>query len=228
MYTGGSTLKGTGLFLLRLLITSVARGSLGTENFMRTLRLLLLVSLFCVCGTSMLNAASIGYSGKVFSEYGVPIQNGLVVIGTFAPTFDVGNYNCVYGDGFCNLEFGTAFDSAVSDGNFFPIDSTLTGTDGSFSGMGSTSAQAGTPLWMFAFEFDQPASFFQVLASSTDPSWQVPAQPSGSTVLSAASANIFKMGMSHQEGLMLTVVPFPEPSSLILLATSAAIVAFKR
>jgi hypothetical protein len=195
---------------------------------MRTLRLLIHALLICVGVNSVLNAAFIGYSGKVFSEYGDPIQNGLVVIGNFAPAFDVSNYNCVYGDDFCNLEHGTAFDDAVADGNFFPIDSTLTGFDGSFNGFASTSAPSGTPVWLFAFEYDQPNSFYQVLVSSTDPSWKVPSQPSGMTSITASTANIFKFGTWHPEGVMLNVVPFPEPSSLVLLAISAAIVAFKR
>jgi hypothetical protein len=134
----------------------------------------------------------------------------------------------VYGDSFCNLEAATAFDDAVADGNFIPIDGTYTAFDGSFNGFASTSAPAGTPIWLFAFQYDQPTSYLQVLASSTDPSWKVPSQPSGMTSLSATSANMFKFGTWHPQGVMLDIVPFPEPSSLVLLATSVAFVAFKR
>ena len=164
--------------------------------------------------------ATVQYSGSLFDEHGDPVGGGYVIVGTFAPGFDPYNggneegtrYNCVYGDSVCNLNSG-AYDSAVSDGNFIPIGAgTITMLQGGFFGAGTTSAPAGTPIWLFAFEDTSRDSFFQVLATSS--TWQVPGQPPGFASLDASDADLFVMGTSHPLGVALSVIPFPEPCSL--------------
>jgi hypothetical protein len=157
-------------------------------------------------------AAGVDYSGRIFHE-GSPVVGGLVVAGTFAPSFDPHSYACIYGDMACNLD-PFAYDSAVFDGNFIPIGAgDLTDGTGFFSASGTTDAAAGTPIWIFAFQDASRNSFFQALASSTNASWVVPAQPLGQTQLNASNANVFVMGDSHLQGISLTVIPFPEPNS---------------
>ncbi len=177
---------------------------------------------------SSASAATVQYSGKLFAEFGPPVVGGEVIIGTFAPSFDPSQYNCVYGDESCNQvggSFGSAFDSAVGEGNFFPIGfGAVTEIDGSFSGFGNTAAPAGTQIWLFAFENLTRNSFYQVLASSTDPAWQVPTQPNGFTAIVASQANIFVMGFPDPEGVRLNVVPFPEPAGMAMLGLGMAFV----
>jgi hypothetical protein len=178
-------------------------------------------------GSQCVSAAVVGYSGRVFLGF-TPVENGYVVAGTFAPGFDASNYTCFYGDEVCNLNSG-AFESAVTDGNFLPIGfGELTDSSGFFSAAGTTAAATGTPIWLFAFADDSADSFFQVLASSTDSSWLVPSQPAGITELVASDANIFVMGESHPLGVSLSVIPFPEPSALLLLCLGALGVAALR
>lgn len=180
----------------------------------------------CVCGflTQAVTAATVQYSGSVFFNFGTPIVGGYVVAGTFAPGFDPynggqhsgTNYNCVYGDDVCNLNPG-AYDAAVSDGNFIPIGTgTVTDQNGRFSTSGSTSTPAGTPIWLFAFEDNSRDSGYQVLASSSNPAWQTPSQPTGVTTLTASDANLFVLGTSHPRGVALRGIPIPEPSSMAL------------
>ena len=165
-------------------------------------------------------AADVSYSGSVFFQ-GTPVVGGFVVAGTFKPGFDPLDYACVYGDIACNLEEG-AYAHAVADGNFLPIGpGDLTDAIGAFSASGTTTAAAGTPLWLFAFQDNSKDSFFQALVSSSDPSWLVPAQPSGVTQIVASAANIFVMGDSHPQGVSLTVIPFPEPSTACLAVVCA-------
>lgn len=89
-------------------------------------------------------SATITYSGRVTSEFGDPIEGGLVIVGTFDPAFDPAGgegpgflYACMYGDSVCNLEDG-AYDAAVADGNFIPFANigpdTLTDENGFFPG----------------------------------------------------------------------------------------------
>jgi len=174
--------------------------------------------LVCVIGfvSQTASAATVQYSGKVFTANGSPIVGGYVIVGTFAPGIDPFNYNCIYGDEVCNQNPG-AYDSAVSDGNFFPIGAgTLTDPNGVFNTSGSTNTPAGTPIWLFAFADDTRGSFLQVLASSSNPAWQTPAQPTGFTFLNASDADMFVMGTSHPQGVTLGEVPVPESASLTL------------
>jgi hypothetical protein len=186
------------------------------------------VAMSLLTGPFSLSAATVNYSGKLFSEAGPPVSGGEVVIGTFAASFDPFQYSCVYGDGACNLDLG-AFNSAVGEGNFFPIGSgAITGTDGFFSGTGTTSAPSGTPIWMFAFEDLTRDSFYQVLTTSSHSAWQVPAQPSGITEIVALQANTFVMGFPEPEGIRLNVVPFPEPGTFLLLTVVGMVMGLKR
>ncbi|MCH8043458.1 MAG: hypothetical protein IID44_07035 [Planctomycetes bacterium] len=179
-------------------------------------RSMLFAVLVSTCGfaSQVATAATIQYSGNVFSESGTPVSGGYVIAGTFAPTFD--DYIGTYGDDSRNLNSG-AYNLAVADGNFFPIGpGTITSPNGTFSASGITDAPVGTPLWLFAFEDISRDSFTQILASSSNPAWQVPAQPNGSTTLTANDANVFILGASHPQGVALRVIPFPEPSSFAL------------
>jgi hypothetical protein len=144
-----------------------------------------------------------------------------VVAGTFKPGFDLASYPCVYGDDVCNL-LGGHYSAAVADGNFIPIGSgDVTDFGGGFSGSGTTSASRGTPIYLFAFETSDPdIAFYWALATSTDPSYLVPGNVE-TTTLNATLADVFLFGLDHPLGIALQVVPFPEPST-ILLAMSAA------
>lgn len=170
-------------------------------------------------------AASVGYSGYLYSEFGAPVVGGYVVAGTFSPdTVFEGTYVDDVGDW-----LGGAYDNGVTAGFFSPIgNGTLTNTEGFFSSFGISSAPAGRPIWLFAFEDDSRDSFYQVLASSDDFSWQVPNQPSGHTTINAVDANMFFIGNSHPQGIELSVVPFPEPTSLVLMLLGSVTLLGKR
>lgn len=174
-------------------------------------------------------AATMSYSGKLLTETGTPVVGGYVVAGTFAPGFDPFDYNCVYGDPDCNQvggSFGSAYDSAVGEGNFIPIGAgTFTLTDGSFSGSGDSAASVGTQIWLFGFEDGSRNSQNQALASSSLPSWQVPFV---ATSLSASDADVFVMGAPHPEGVSLTSIPVPEPASLHLVLLLSLLAAAAR
>jgi hypothetical protein len=167
----------------------------------RLSRLLAITAIVMLAVAQLTHAGVVNYSGQVVHEFGGPVSGSLVVIGAFAPGFEVSQYNCIYGDDFCNLDFGTAFTDAVADGNFIPIDDTLTGFDGSFSDNGFTSLPDGTQLTIFAFEGDMPTSFFQAMHSGLDPSWFV-----------SSAGNTIDAGQ-----VRLTVVPFPEPVGLVMV-----------
>jgi len=154
----------------------------------------------------------VSYSGKIYFS-GAPVVGGYVIAGTFKPGFSPSTYTYAYGDSSGNLE-PMAYDRAVADGNFLPIGSgALTSFGGAFSASGTTSAVAGTPVWFFAFQDNSRDSFFQVLASSSNASWQTPTQPDGVTSFNVNTANQFIMGAPYLDGLQLTVIPFPEPSA---------------
>jgi len=191
----------------------------------------------CVFGlvSQVTSAATVEYSGSVFS-LGGPADGSYVVAGTFAPgykpfsgsddfdtysnstLYEINDLYCVYAATVfdCNIEAG-AYDTAVSDGIFTPIGlGTLTDQNGFFSTSGTTDAPAGTPIWLFAFEGNDTDAGTQVLASSTDSTWLIPAQPAGVTTLVAGNADLFLFGVGHPQGVVLTGVPIPEPTSLVL------------
>jgi len=177
-------------------------------NFLLSMASQMLAPCLTVC-----EAATINYSGNVYSESGSPISGGYVIAGTFAPAFNPHGYSCFYGDPACNQLPG-AYDMAVRDGNFFPAGTGgITDANGSFSLTGQTNA-SGMPIWLFAFEDATRDSFFQALATSNSPDWIV---QSGSAVtsLSAVQADTFVLGMDHPNGISLFVIPFPEPGVLL-------------
>jgi hypothetical protein len=162
---------------------------------------------------SVAAAGPVGASGFVFNEFGAPVFNGLVVVGTFAPSFDPHTYTDHYGDEFNNL-LPDAYTQAVADGNFIPIASDFTDLTGFFASFGNSSA-VGSQVWMFAFSDPVPDTFFQVLASTNASNWFL--QPgSTATVIEAIQADDFELGLSHPLGVMLSVIPFPEPSAISL------------
>lgn len=163
------------------------------------------------------------FGGTLYSEFGGPVVGGEVIVGVFTPDFDPRSggtlYNCYYGyRDTCNLSHG-AFEMAVSDGNFIPLGAgATTDSTGAFSGFifPTQSVPVGTEIWMFAFEDLSRSSLVQVLASSSNPSWRV-----GSGLpIDAGDASIFVLGSSAPGGVRLSVVPFPEPSSILLSAVA--------
>ena len=187
---------------------------------LRTSLLLMVVMLVILASPKMVCSQGVSYLGYLTDQFGDPLVGGAVVVGTFDPNFDPFEYTCFYGDSICNLN-GGAFFNAVSDGNFVPIHTTISIAGGLFVGSGLASVPEGEPLWLFAFEDASFNSLYQVLASSTDPAWQVPASGQ-STFIHAANANLFEMGMSGPNGVQLSVIPIPEPSSSVLCLMSAA------
>lgn len=185
------------------------------------------VSVLAYLSPASSSAATVGYSGYVFGD-GSPVVNGYVIAGTFAAGFDPLNYTCFYGDSACNLNVD-AYSSAVADGNFLPIGAgVLTDSSGAFSTTGTTDAAAGTPVWLFAFGDAGTSSSHQVLASSSDPSWNVPAQPLGATLINAVAADLFVMGQTHPLGVEVTGVPVPEPGTwLLALAILINVLSFR-
>ncbi len=182
--------------------------------------------MFCVCGfvSQNVSAATVEYSGKLFAnELLNSVSGAYVIAGTFAPGYDVvGEGTLVSGyvhdnlDADNNLEPG-AYDRAVANGIFIPIGlGAITFPDGAFSASGTTNASVGTPIWLFAFGDGTTHSNTQVLASSSDTAWLTPAQPSGSTTISASDTNLFVLGVEHPEGVALAYLPTPEPTSLVL------------
>jgi hypothetical protein len=166
-------------------------------------------------------AAEINYSGQVFNESGLPLPGGFVIAGAFAPTFNPAGYCCFYGDPACNLDPG-AYDRAVADGNFLPAGAGgFTDAAGFFSLTGTSAAQAGSPIWLFAFEDAGRNSFTQALASSSDPDWAVPSG-AGVTSIQATEATTFVLGQDHPLGIALSVIPFPEPACASVLVAAVA------
>jgi hypothetical protein len=170
--------------------------------------------------------ATVNYEGFVYAdEFSfMPVQNGFAIAGTFPPGFDPYSYHCVYGDTSCNLNAGH-YSAAVGDGNFVPIGAgDLTDASGFFSGSGTTSAAAGTPVYLFVFATPDPdTSFYWGLATSTHPSFLVPAA-NGDTTLNAGLADTFIHGADAPGGIALRVVPFPEPSAFVFTLTAFSFV----
>ena len=189
------------------------------------LRLVLSGCLLAVSFASTATAGPVGASGLVFNEFGSPLVNGLVVVGTFAPSFDPHTYTHHYGDESNNL-LPDAYTQAVADGNFIPIASDLTDSAGFFASFGNSSA-VGSQLWMFAFSGPAPDTFYQVLASTNASNWFV--QPGSiATVMEATQANDFELGLDHPLGVQLNVVPFPEPGAMSLAMCATLSVALLR
>jgi len=163
--------------------------------------------------------ATINYQGFLYSLSGLPVQNGRVIAGTFKPGFNVDNFTCIYGDNVCNLNDNN-YTQAVADGNFIPAGAgVLTGFNGAFSGSGFSSAPAGSKVWIFGFPTSQTSpqpDYTEVLASSSDPSFIVPA--GGTATINASLANQFELGQKFSNGLQLTSIPIPEPSAAAVLA----------
>lgn len=179
------------------------------------IRLWLSAYLVIFATISSASAGILEFAGKVFSEGGGPAANALVIPGTFAPAFNPFNYTSYYGDVFNNL-LPDAYDIAVTDGNFMPAgNGVVTDAGGNFFWLGNSSLSPGQQLWFFVFEGNNTGAFFQVLATSTAANWLSPSV-SGSTSILASEANQFVMGQSFADGVALSVIPFPEPSSLLL------------
>ncbi len=171
--------------------------------------------------------ATVSYQGFLYNQFGTPVQNGRIVAGTFKPEFNVSLYNYTYGDAVGNSDLNN-YAEAVADGNFIPFDSgVLTGPLGVFSGTAMSSA-AGSKVWFFGFPTSQtfPSDGTEVLASSTDPSFILPA--TGSISLNAGNANQFILGSHFNNGLRLSGLPLPEPTSGVLAAFAALILGARR
>lgn len=190
------------------------------SSLLRTSLLLMAVMLVMLVSPKLASSQGVVFSGYLTDENGDPVVSGAVVVGAFDPSFDPLQYTCFYGDMYCNLDAG-AYNSAVADGNFAFFGLAITNSSGFFIGSGAASGPAGEPIWLFAFEDTTFDSFYQVLASSTDPDWQVPGSGQ-STIINAADANVFEMGGPSPNGVQLNVIPFPEPSSFALCLMSMA------
>ena len=165
-------------------------------------------------------SAAVNFQGFLHGPGGSPVVGGRVIAGTFKPGFNVDNYACTYGDLFCNLNNNFNYDHAVADGNFIPLNSgVLTDFFGSFSGSGISSA-TGSQIWIYGFPGPEPVQFnlLQALATSSDASFFVPA--AGATTVNASLTNHFVLGQHINNGIGLSVVPFPEPSSILLCLAS--------
>jgi hypothetical protein len=184
---------------------------------------IVLVAALTACGvllpTDTAGAATVNYSGTLYNNSGAPIQGGLVIAGTFKPSFNVSNYACTYSDAFCN-PYDNNYSLAVADGNFIPLNSgVVTNVAGLFSGSGISTA-AGSQIWLFAFTGSQPnGNGGEVLASGSGGSYLVPA--SGSTTATALGANQFIFGEHFSNGFKTAGLPFPEPASAAILAVGA-------
>jgi hypothetical protein len=173
----------------------------------------------------ILAATTVNYQGYLYNFNGAPIDGGVVIAGTFAPSFHPPQDLCDYGDAGCN--FGTEyFRLAVADGKLFPIGTgASTDSAGFFSGTGMSNDPAGTPIYLFGFQ--SPAALtvgggdFGALATSTDASYQIPVG-GGPANIDAALANVFILGKKYNGGLAVDVLPFPEPSSVILAIVGVA------
>jgi hypothetical protein len=169
----------------------------------------------------------VDYSGKLFSPFGTPQNAGVVHAGTFAPGNTAESWILANSDGFGNVS-EAVYSLGVSSGVIVPIAQATTSFDGSFTGLGSTSAAAGTQIWLFGFADMNTTSLTQVWATGTDPSWSVPAQPNGSTSINTSTATVFKFGMDLADGIQLGIVPFPEPASGCLAACGALVLSAMR
>lgn len=170
---------------------------------------------------------TVSYQGFLYNQFGTPVQNGRIVAGTFKPGFDVNTYNYKYGD-FVGNSDPNNYAEAVADGNFIPFDSgVLTGPLGVFSGS-ALSGAAGSKVWFFGFPTSQtfPSDGTEVLASSTDPSFILPS--TGLVSLNAGNANQFILGSHLNNGLRLSGLPLPEPTSGVLVAFAAMMLGARR
>jgi hypothetical protein len=170
-------------------------------------------------------AATVDYQGFLYGgSFGPfapfqPVVNGFVVAGTFAPGFNPSSIPVVYGD-FAENVGSDYYAKAVADGNIRPIGpGTFTDGTGHFSGSGMTSDPTGTRIYLFGFWTPVPASsgLFSTLGTSSDASFLVPTV-GGTTTVDASTANQFFFGGTHNNGISLGVLPFPEPSTFILAA----------
>jgi hypothetical protein len=172
--------------------------------------------------------ATVNYQGYL-KNGNLAAVNAFGIAGTFAPGFNPQTYHCTYGDGSCNLLSGH-YSAAVADGNFIPIGpGDLTNGAGFFSGSGTTSAASGTPIYFFAFDTSDPdAASMWALATSTDPSFEVPAAM-GATSIDTALTDTFIYGEGRLDAaLLLRGVPIPEPSTLAFVVTAASLASFRR
>ena len=166
------------------------------------------------------SAAVVDYSGRVFEDPqgrptgGAPHRNGFVIAGTFAPGYDPFRYAFSIDTEGGNI-VGGEYDKAVADGDFFPIGTGgLTDAAGAFALSGTTAADPGTPIWLFAFDRPVAEGWTQVLATSPLANWRAPAAD-GTTSLAASEAETFVLGRSNPQGVALSIVPFPEPTAAL-------------
>jgi hypothetical protein len=164
----------------------------------------------------------VSYGGSTVQS----VNPGFEALGTFKPGFDPHSIIAVYGDRYGNLfNFYTRM---VNDGNFRPLNSGLWSGQ-TFSAAADATGVAGQPLWLLLFNNANPdQSFVSVVCSGTDPSWVAP-QGAANTTINGNSADLFVLGSGgHGSPLSLDIQPFPEPSSGIVLLSSATILLHAR
>jgi PEP-CTERM motif len=181
------------------------------------------LALLFLVPSPMWAAATVNYQGFLYGgSFGPfapfqPVVNGFVVAGTFAPGFNPSSIPAVYGD-FAQNVGSDYYAKAVADGNIRPIGpGTLTDGTGHFSASGMTSDPTGTRIYLFGFSTPVPSNSgaFSTLGTSSDASFLVP-PGGGITTVNASMANQFVFGGTHNNGISLDVLPFPEPSTFIL------------
>lgn len=181
-----------------------------------------------IAGTALLQAsaacadATVSYHGYLYNQALTPIQGGFVIAGTFDPGFNPASYFAVYGDAFGNVAAGH-YSAAVAAGTFRPVGLPVnTSASGFFSGSGTTTAAAGTSIYLVAFpEHPDLGGTFGVLGTGIDPTFRVP-DAMGSTDIDAALANQFYWGRHVNGGVGVGTLPIPEPSTLGALIVGAA------
>jgi hypothetical protein len=184
-------------------------------------RQLVVIAVLVVSGPAVVSAATVEYSGTLFSFFGTPQFGGSVRAGTFSAGNTAESWILANSDAFDNVS-EHVYTAGVSSGVIVPIGPGATNQfDGTFVGLGATSAPEGSQIWLFGFESMSTSTLTQVWATGTDPSWFVPAQPDGFTTINTSTATIFKFGNDFADGIQLGIVPFPEPTSGCLAACGA-------
>lgn len=186
-----------------------------------TLRSLVFVAPLLWTAPHFASAAIVNYQGQL-TNYGAPVTTGYVIAGTFKPTFDPYLYKHAYGiDDAGNMD-SPRLTQAIADGNFIPIGSGANvAPDGSFSGSGVTALSAGTKVWVFAFD-NVNADAAQNFALASQPKWMT--SPNAVT-LYGGDATEFVFGFKFGDQISLSVLPMPEPSSLLMVCTALGVAA---
>jgi hypothetical protein len=178
----------------------------------------ILAAVLCPADTQ---SAEVTFDGNVAGAW----ISGTARLGTFNPDFNPFRYKLTYGIDSAGNMCSPNYSRAVSDGNFRPTgDGSF--VDGHLSGVGDASSIGGQQLWIFLFDEVNPdrAQHFALFSGSTH-SWLAPSD-AGSSHIFADWADVFVFGSGGRgQPVELQVLPFPEPSPLLLLGTCGLLIA---